>query len=106
MDWEAEFQRNQGIYNDVEPMDIAQDRPPSPDGTLPVFQEAPTEESTLEQLMRHWMNERYCHDILPAQEGLLGRILDHIRHQVGSASIRSLDASNLLAVRRCATSSW
>jgi len=37
----------------------------------------------LEQLSRHWMNERHAPDILPAQENLLAHLLDHLRRQVG-----------------------
>jgi hypothetical protein len=37
----------------------------------------------LEQLTRHWMNERHAPDILPAQENLLAHLLDHLRRQVG-----------------------
>ena len=40
------------------------------------------EETALQQLIRHWMNERHAPDILPGQEMLLGRILDHVRKQV------------------------
>ena len=40
------------------------------------------EETSLQKLIRYWMNERHAPDILPAQEMLLGRLLDHIRKQV------------------------
>ncbi len=40
------------------------------------------DETPLEQLIRHWMNERNAPDILPAQEFLLNRLLDHLRRQV------------------------
>jgi GINS complex subunit 4 len=52
----------------------------------------PEEEPTgtpLEQLTRHWMNERHAPDILPAQENLLAHLLDHLRRQV-SLSIPTL----------------
>jgi GINS complex subunit 4 len=39
-------------------------------------------ETPLEQLMRHWTNERHCPDILPAQEDILANLLDHLRRQV------------------------
>ena len=42
------------------------------------------EETPFQQLTRHWMNERHAPDILPVQEMLLGRLLDHIRKQVRS----------------------
>ena len=41
-----------------------------------------SDETPLEQLIRHWMNERNAPDILPAQEFLLTRLLDHLRRQV------------------------
>ena len=40
------------------------------------------EETPFQQLIRHWINERHCPDILPGQEHLLSRLLDHIRKQV------------------------
>lgn len=40
------------------------------------------EETSFQQLIRHWMNERHAPDILPGQEALLGGLLDHIRKQV------------------------
>jgi GINS complex subunit 4 len=39
--------------------------------------------------MRHWTNERHSPDILPAQEDLLGNLLDHLRRQVGLFSLLS-----------------
>jgi hypothetical protein len=39
-------------------------------------------ETLLQQLIRHWMNERHAPDILPIQEHLLSLLLDHIRKQV------------------------
>jgi hypothetical protein len=47
-----------------------------------LFSEDDTPETPLEQLTRHWVNERYAPDILPAQEELLGGLLDHLRVQV------------------------
>jgi GINS complex subunit 4 len=40
------------------------------------------EETPLELLTRHWVNERHAPEILPAQEALLSSILDHLRRQV------------------------
>src|ERR1700722_15733034 len=40
-------------------------------------------EAPLQQLIRYWMNERHAPDILPVQEELLARMLNHIRKQVG-----------------------
>lgn len=48
---------------------------------VPLIQLA-EEETPLQQLIRHWTNERNCPDILQAQEELLVTILDHIRRQV------------------------
>jgi hypothetical protein len=58
-----------------------------------LFSEDDTPEPPLEQLTRHWVNERYAPDIyiLPAQEELLGGLLDHLRVQV------SYYSSSLLA---------
>ncbi|KAA1470796.1 GINS complex Sld5 component [Dentipellis sp. KUC8613] len=39
------------------------------------------EETQLQQLIRHWMNERHAPDILPIQGDVLGRLLDHILRQ-------------------------
>lgn len=41
------------------------------------------EETPLQQLIRHWMNERHAPDILPNEGELLAGLLDHIRSQVG-----------------------
>ncbi|TFK38458.1 hypothetical protein BDQ12DRAFT_605697 [Crucibulum laeve] len=48
-------------------------------GSPPPF--IPDDETPLEKLTRHWMNERHAPDILPAQEDLLGTLLDHLRRQ-------------------------
>lgn len=45
------------------------------------------EETAFQQLIRHWMNERHAPDVLPGQEMLLGRILDHVRKQVSSVGV-------------------
>ena len=64
------------------------------------------EETPFQQLVRHWMNERHAPDILPGQEMLLGRLLDHIRKQVSlwsastRLSVRSVD-SRRRRVARC-----
>ena len=39
-------------------------------------------DTPLEQLTRHWLNERHSPEILPAQEALLGTLLDYVRRQV------------------------
>jgi GINS complex subunit 4 len=63
-------------------------RDPMPDilnelGLAPPAKEALPAETPLEQLTRHWMNERHAPDILPSQDVLLSSLLDHIRRQVG-----------------------
>lgn len=47
-----------------------------------IFPEEEYQGTPLEQLTRHWMNERHAPDILPAQEDLLTNLLDHLRRQV------------------------
>jgi len=70
MDWDEEYEQ--------------QARPPPRDedsDTNPFLLQT-TPETPLEQLTRHWLNERHAPDILPAQEELLSGILDHLRRQV------------------------
>lgn len=62
--------------------DVQMAAPSSPPRAL---LEPEREETPLEQLIRHWMNERHAPDILPAQEALLSSILDHLRRQVLSS---------------------
>jgi len=47
----------------------------------------------LEQLTRHWMNERHAPDILPAQENLLASLLDHLRRQSEAVQLLRGDPS-------------
>ncbi|KAI0764156.1 GINS complex Sld5 component [Trametes elegans] len=49
------------------------------------------EETPFQQLIRHWMNERHSPDILPGQEMLLGRLLDHIRKQSNDVELLRAD---------------
>lgn len=49
----------------------------------PPFMLEEEEETPLQQLIRHWMNERHSPDILPNEGELLAGLLDHIRSQVG-----------------------
>lgn len=51
-------------------------------GVDDVLQEDESQGTPLEQLTRHWMNERHAPDILAAQEDLLTNLLDHLRRQV------------------------
>ena len=53
-----------------------------PDPILLGADAAEEEDMPFQQLIRHWRNERQAPDILPGQEMLLGRILDHVRKQV------------------------
>ena len=52
------------------------------------------EETTLQQLIRHWMNERHAPDILTTQEDLLANLLDHIRKQVDTIQLLRTDPSS------------
>ncbi|KXN91306.1 DNA replication complex GINS protein sld5 [Leucoagaricus sp. SymC.cos] len=51
------------------------------------------EETPLELLTRHWINERHAPDILPAQEALLSSILDHLRRQSDAVQLLRGDPS-------------
>lgn len=58
--------------------------PRNPDAGFANAHDPTAENQTpLQQLIRHWMNERHSPDILEGQEGVLGTLLDHIRRQVG-----------------------
>lgn len=63
-----------------------EDFPIADDFHPPIVGQDQAEETTFQQLIRHWMNERHAPDILPGQEMLLGRLLDHVRKQVRSPS--------------------
>ena len=108
MDWEEEYnrsktgrtnsvteppfphQRNENIFNDP-----GRNDDPHGDGGMgdrvELLPEERPKETPLEQLTRHWMNERHAPDLLPAQENLLAHLLDHLRRQVG------LFTSNLIS---------
>ncbi|TFK94534.1 GINS complex Sld5 component [Polyporus arcularius HHB13444] len=49
------------------------------------------EDTPFQQLIRHWLNERHAPDILPGQELLLGRLLDHIRKQSNDVELLRAD---------------
>lgn len=87
MDWEEEYTRVAANGADAEPSFIDRARNTDDDIDVPrailPFARPNIEETPLEQLMRHWMNERHAPDILPAQEELLTNLLDHLRRQVG-----------------------
>ncbi|KAI0065215.1 GINS complex Sld5 component [Artomyces pyxidatus] len=57
----------------------------------PNFFDVPADESPLQQLIRHWMNERHSPDILPGQEDVLGGLLDHIRRQSNTVHLLRSD---------------
>lgn len=62
-------------------------RRPAPSAAqAPISADAPSEfdenETPLQQLIRHWMNERHTISILPVQQVLLAGLLDHVRAQV------------------------
>ncbi|KAF9005088.1 hypothetical protein BDQ17DRAFT_1353767 [Cyathus striatus] len=62
-------------------------------GTPPPFTDDETNETSLEKLMRHWMNERHAPDILPAQQELLSSVLDHLRRQSEAVQLLRGDPS-------------
>ncbi|KAI0727657.1 GINS complex Sld5 component [Fomitopsis betulina] len=62
---------------------------PDPNLLGPLAQEE--EETPSQQLIRHWMNERQAPEILPGQEMLLGRILDHVRKQSDDVQLLRAD---------------
>ncbi|KAF8197050.1 hypothetical protein BJ912DRAFT_846644 [Pholiota molesta] len=51
-------------------------------------------ETPLEQLTRHWLNERFAPDLLPAQEALLTNLLDHLRRQSDAVQLLRGDPSS------------
>ncbi|KIJ98889.1 hypothetical protein K443DRAFT_103217 [Laccaria amethystina LaAM-08-1] len=83
MDWDEEYEQ----------------RPPSPRRTdssddVNPFLLQRTPETPLEQLTRHWLNERHAPDILPAQEELLSGMLDHLRRQSEAVHLLRGDPSS------------
>ncbi|KAL4072048.1 hypothetical protein J3A83DRAFT_4358361 [Scleroderma citrinum] len=73
---------------------------PHDDDELPRQRDAPIladdrdPETPLQQLIRHWMNERHAPDILPTEEDLLSRLLDHIRSQSETVQLLRSDPSS------------
>lgn len=94
MDWDQEYDLQAARGNDAGPSfsDRARNAVADDERTpqvavnrarqVSIVQEPPRD-TPLEQLTRHWMNERHAPDILPAQEELLASLLDHLRRQVG-----------------------
>ncbi|KAJ7736782.1 hypothetical protein DFH07DRAFT_893160, partial [Mycena maculata] len=64
------------------------------DEPMPPVDEPLPDETPLEQLTRHWMNERHAPDILPAQDFLLSSLLDHIRRQSDTIQLLRGDPSS------------
>lgn len=69
--------------------------------------QADEEETPLQQLIRHWMNERHAPDLLPAQQVLLAGLLDHIHRQVRLSLRLNMNVNNglldrLIQCKRCA----
>ncbi|KAG2052371.1 GINS complex, Sld5 component [Suillus hirtellus] len=63
-----------------------------PDAPPFMFEEE--EETPLQQLIRHWMNERHSPDILPNEGELLAGLLDHIRSQSETVQLLRTDPSS------------
>lgn len=96
MDWDAiyeqenqreRFSAQRNALLDDDDGDVAMDAdadtgPAAARPAAPVQEEEP--QTPLQQMMRHWVNERHAPDILPAQEGLMMGLLDHLRRQVSS----------------------
>ncbi|KAL0576645.1 GINS complex subunit [Marasmius crinis-equi] len=61
--------------------DVSMAGPSEADDLQDIVEPHRKDETHLEQLMRHWMNERHAPDILDAQDDLLSSLLDHIRRQ-------------------------
>jgi len=93
MDWDDEYNLLADGGGNAGPsfIDRVQRAPAGDDDLNHVARPAPADPfiqphnlgTPLEQLMRHWTNERHSPDILPAQEELLANLLDHLRRQVG-----------------------
>ncbi|KAF8433919.1 hypothetical protein L210DRAFT_3613993 [Boletus edulis BED1] len=60
---------------------------------LPLFEEGEGE-TPLQQLIRHWMNERHAPDVLPFAEDVLSGLLDHIRRQSETVQLLRSDPSS------------
>ncbi|RDB21784.1 DNA replication complex GINS protein sld5 [Hypsizygus marmoreus] len=104
MDWDDEYDLLAAGGDIAGPsfVDRARNAPPDEDDAdvpMPTIAPAapfapPAEDETpLQQLIRHWINERNSPDILPAQEDLLVAVLDHIRRQSQTVQLLREDAS-------------
>lgn len=87
-DWRDDF----GGTEDDHPVERVRNAPQDDDGDAIIRDEFgpailgqdEAEETSFQQFIRLWMNERHAPDILPVREDLLARLLDHARKQVGS----------------------
>ncbi|KAJ7764747.1 hypothetical protein B0H16DRAFT_1673941 [Mycena metata] len=97
--WEAEFHRSKTNANAASGPSAPRRAPSAllerEDQPMPDFlpEEPLPDETPLEQLTRHWMNERHAPDILPAQDVLLSSLLDHIRRQSDTIQLLRGDPS-------------
>ncbi|KAG6812082.1 hypothetical protein H0H92_004446 [Tricholoma furcatifolium] len=103
MDWDEEYDllASGGRRNEPSFLDRVRNAPDDDDVVVPPprpmvdvpFTLQTENETPLQQLIRHWLNERNCPDILPAQEELLVSVLDHIRRQSQTVQLLRQDAS-------------
>jgi len=112
-DWDAEYDAamaRAGVQTTLSFIDRARNAPPDDhglelDSDVPMlgptnndgsryFLQPEVAETALQKLMRHWMNERHAPDILPAQEVLLGELLDHIRKQSDTVQLLREDPTS------------
>ncbi|KAJ7280309.1 hypothetical protein C8J57DRAFT_1302244 [Mycena rebaudengoi] len=91
--WDLEYNRSKPSGSRPGQNALMDDDEPMPAFIKPVANPLP-EETPLEQLMRHWMNERHAPDILPAQDVLLSSLLDHIRRQSDTIQLLRGDPSS------------
>lgn len=94
MDWSRDYELlRSGLEDEAGPsFDRRNDNEEDPFGDpmaadnedrgVDVFPDEESQDTPLEQLTRHWMNERHAPDILAAKEDLLINLLDHLRRQV------------------------
>ncbi|KAJ7641413.1 hypothetical protein FB45DRAFT_900158 [Roridomyces roridus] len=92
--WAAQYNRSRSTHA---PAALLQDEEDDDDPMPPAIEQEPEPEpepeTPLEQLTRHWMNERHAPDILPVQDDLLGKLLDHIRRQSDTIQLLRGDPS-------------
>ena len=84
---------------DAQELDFWHSGPERDVARLPILPQDVAEETPLQKLTRYWMNERHAPDILPAQDMLLGRLLDHIEKQVRIIAAAFLGSSLQISIR-------